>query len=706
MTADKGNILLRYSIIIICILIVCIAILTRAGRTIFVEREEWQKKADSLKIENVTLYPNRGNIYAADGRLMASSIPQYYLYIDFKADGLKKDTLMKYIKPLSEALSKKLGDRSPLGYEKHLLNGYRKGSRQYPICRKRVSYTDMKEIKTFPFLRMSPNKSGFYTKRMVRRIKPFGSLASRTIGDIYGEYEKGGKNGIELAYDSLLRGKPGSCTKQKIRGRWVNIANKEPINGLDIHTTIDINIQDITEKSLIEMLTKTDAESGTAVVMDVKTGEVKAITNIGKNYAGVYAETRNHAVADELEPGSTFKVASMMVALDAGVVRPDDPVDTGNGIFMYAGSRMTDHNAHKGGYHVITAAQSIWYSSNIGVAKIILNGFGKRPQDFVDGLYAIGLNKTVKLNIPGEGHPIIKHPIKDRKNWSMTSLPWMSFGYETQIPPIYTLMFYNAIANGGKMIKPIFVKEICKDGVSLQKMSTETINPQICKPATLSIIQQMLEDVVTKGTAKAVLSDYIKIAGKTGTAQIAQGSAGYRGAGKKHRVSFCGYFPADNPQYSAIVVITAPRIGYPSGGTMSGGVVKNIAEQIYAQGIQSAITPNQPDTVHSHLPRIKNGNFKQTVFACDKMNLSYEDFVRDESWTKVSDDTHKVLLKGLSIEPKTAPDVMGMGARDAIYLLEQTGLKVSFSGKGRVISQSIPPGRNIVKGQTIAIVLK
>ena len=395
-----------------------------------------------------------------------------------------------------------------------------------------------------------------------------------------------------------------------------------------------------------------------------------------------------------------------MVALDAGVVRPDDPVDTGNGIFMYAGSRMTDHNAHKGGYHVITAAQSIWYSSNIGVAKIILNGFGKRPQDFVDGLYAIGLNKTVKLNIPGEGHPIIKHPIKDRKNWSMTSLPWMSFGYETQIPPIYTLMFYNAIANGGKMIKPIFVKEICKDGVSLQKMSTEIINPQICKPATLSIIQQMLEDVVTKGTAKAVLSDYIKIAGKTGTAQIAQGSAGYRGAGKKHRVSFCGYFPADNPQYSAIVVITAPRIGYPSGGTMSGGVVKNIAEQIYAQGIQSAITPNQPDTVHSHLPRIKNGNFKQTVFACDKMNLSYEDFVRDESWTKVSDDTHKVLLKGLSIEPKTAPDVMGMGARDAIYLLEQTGLKVSFSGKGRVISQSIPPGRNIVKGQTIAIVLK
>lgn len=706
MTADKGNILLRYSIIIICILIVCIAILTRAGRTIFVEREEWQKKADSLKIEDVTLYPNRGNIYAADGRLMASSIPQYYLYIDFKADGLKKDTLMKYIKPLSEALSKKLGDRSPLGYEKHLLNGYRKGSRQYPIYRKRVSYTDMKEIKTFPFLRMSSNKSGFYTKRMVRRIKPFGSLASRTIGDIYGEYEKGGKNGIELAYDSLLRGKPGSCTKQKIRGRWVNIANKEPINGLDIHTTIDINIQDITEKSLIEMLTKTDAESGTAVVMDVKTGEVKAITNIGKNYAGVYAETRNHAVADELEPGSTFKVASMMVALDAGVVRPDDPVDTGNGIFMYAGSRMTDHNAHKGGYHVITAAQSIWYSSNIGVAKVILNGFGKRPQDFVDGLYAIGLNKTVKLNIPGEGHPIIKHPIKDRKNWSMTSLPWMSFGYETQIPPIYTLMFYNAIANGGKMIKPIFVKEICKDGASIQKMSTEVINPQICKPTTLTIIQQMLEDVVTKGTAKAVLSDYIKIAGKTGTAQIAQGSAGYRGAGKKHRVSFCGYFPADNPQYSAIVVITDPRIGYPSGGTISGGVVRNIAEQIYAQGIQSAITPNQPDTVHSHLPRIKNGNFKQTVFACDKMNLSYEDFVRNESWAKVSDDTHKVLLKGLSVEPKTVPDVIGMGARDAVYLLEQTGLKVSFSGKGRVMSQSIPPGRNIVKGQTITIVLK
>lgn len=706
MTADKGNILFRYSIIIVIILCICVAIVYRAGRTYFVEGEHWQKKADSLKIEDVILLPNRGNIFATDGRLMASSIPQYYLYIDFKADGLKRDTLMKYIGPLSKALSKKFGDRSPAGYEAHLLKGYRKKSRQYPIYGKRVSYTDMKEIRKFPFLSMGPNKSGFYTKRMVRRIKPFKSLASRTIGDIYGEYEKGGKNGIELAYDSLLRGIPGTCTKQKVRGRWVNIANVEPVNGMDIYTTIDINIQDITEKALVDMLTKTDAESGTAVVMDVKTGEVKSITNIEKNYAGIYAETRNHAVADQLEPGSTFKVASMMVALDDGKVSPNDTVDVGNGIFMYANRRMTDHNANHGGYHRISAAQAIWYSSNIGIAKLILKGYGNRPQEFVDKLYAIGLNKAVDLKIPGQGHPVIKHPIKNRDIWWKTSLPWMSFGYETQIPPIYTLMFYNAIANDGKMIKPIFVKEIRKDGVTVQTMKTEIINPHICKPKTLEIIHQMLKDVVTKGTAKAVLSDYVKIAGKTGTAQIAQGQAGYKGNGVKHRVSFCGYFPADSPRYSAIVVITNPRIGYPSGGTMSGGVVRNIAEQIYAQGIQPSIMPEEPDTIYNLLPYIKNGNFKQTASACEFLKLRYEDHVKDEQWTKTSSNNNSIQLKGLKVSDNLIPDVKGMGARDAVFLLEEKGLKVSVSGKGKVVGQTLPPGSRAVKGATIGIVLK
>ena len=707
MATDRGNIIFRYIVISLFVVFICCAILYKVGRTAFVDREHWQKKADSLKTENITILPERGNILANDGRLMASTVPQYYLYIDFKADGLKLDTLNKYIGPLSKALSEKLGDRTPEGYKNHLLKGYRSKSRQYPVYRKRVSYTDLKEIKQFPFFRMGPNKSGFYTRQMVRRIKPFGSLASRTIGDIYGEYDKGGKNGIELAYDSLLRGTPGRSTKQKIRGRWVNMTDIEPINGADIRTTIDIKIQDITEKALIEKLTEIEAESGTAIVMEVETGEIKAITNIGRLSDGTYAETRNHAVADEVEPGSTFKTVSMMVALDAGVVHPDDTVDVGNGIFMYAGARMTDHNANKGGYHRISAAQTIWYSSNIGIAKIILKGFEKRPQDFVDRLYAMGLNTPVHLNIPGEGHPKIKHPIKDKKYWSRTTLPWMTFGYEIQIPPIYTLMFYNAIANGGKMIKPIFVKEISKDGVVIKTEKTEVVNAQICQPKTLEQINQMLIDVVQKGTAAAVKSDYVKIAGKTGTAQIAQGAAGYRGNGKQHRVSFCGYFPADGkPKYTCMVLVSNPHKGYPSGGTMSGAVVRSIAEQLYAQGLYPSTVVQQPDTLHPRSPYIKNGNFEKLALACDLLKIPYEDYTTNCSWVESSHHEGKIVLNGIKSKEGTVPSVKGMGARDAVYVLEKAGFHVSMTGKGRVVEQSIPAGSRLVKGNRIALTLK
>ena len=707
MATDRGNIIFRYIIITLLIVFICCAILYKVGRTAFIDREHWQRKADSLKIENITILPERGNILAEDGRLMASTVPQYYLYIDFKADGLKRDTLMKYITPLSKALSEKLGDRTPAGYEAHLLKGYRSKSRQYPVYRKRVSYTDLKEIKQFPLFRMGPNKSGFYTKQMVRRIKPFGSLASRTIGDIYGEYEKGGKNGIELAYDSLLRGTPGRGTKQKIRGRWVNMTNIEPINGVNIRTTIDIKIQDITEKALVEKLSEIEAESGTAIVMEVATGEIKAITNIGRMPDGTYAETRNHAVADEVEPGSTFKTVSMMVALDAGIIQPDDTVDVGNGIFMYAGSRMTDHNAHRGGYHRISAAQTIWYSSNIGIAKIILKGFEKHPQDFVDRLYAMGLNTPVNLNIPGEGRPKIKHPIKDKNRWYKTTLPWMTFGYEIQIPPIYTLMFYNAIANGGKMIKPIFVKEISKDGVIIETKKTETVNPQICTPKTLAQIQQMLTDVVQKGTAGPVKSDYVKIAGKTGTAQIAQGAAGYRGNGKQHRVSFCGYFPADGtPRYTCMVLVSNPHKGYPSGGSMSGAVVRSIAEQIYAQGLYPSVVVQHPDTLHPLIPYIKNGNFQKLTFACDLLKIQYEDYAKECSWVETANHSNKIILNGIKTPEESIPSVKGMGARDAIYKVEKAGLHVTISGKGKVVGQSIPAGARLIKGQRITLTLK
>ena len=682
---------------------------------------KWLKVAEEQKRPNRLILPGRGNIYSADGKLMATSVPRYYMYMDFKADVFEtkttkwngRDTFLNSktngIDSLAIYLSRKLKDRTPAGYKAYLLRGLKSKSRQYPIFAGKVSYSDLKEIQKFPFLRLGRFRSGFYTKEMVQRQKPFGSLASRTIGDIYGEIEEGGltkgKNGLELQYDSLLRGEAGLSSVRRLGGGWTNVVEVEPTDGCDIKTTIDIHIQDITEKSLVDKLREIDAESGTAVVMEVATGEVKAITNMARIREGVYAETKNHAVADETEPGSTFKVASIMVALDDGVCAPSDTVDVGNGVFMYKGARMTDHNLNRGGYGRISVEQAIWYSSNIGVAKTILKGYENNPRKFVEGLYRIGMNADLRLEIPGSGRAKIRMPGDTLNYWSKTTLPWMSFGYETQIPPIYTLAFYNAIANGGKMMRPIFTKEIIKDGKTIQHFSPEVIKESICSDSTLAIIQDMLLGVVEKGTGKAVHSDIIRIAGKTGTAQIASGGV-YRTSG--HQVAFCGYFPADNPKYSCIVVIRRPRIGYPSGGTMSGGVVKAVAEKIYASYMLYDVREMERDSLAVPLPQVKGGNREAVESVLDELDIPTDADSLETIWTfaRLSQDSTKIELRNLEIHDGTVPRVIGMGAKDAVYLMEKAGLRVSLSGVGRVVSQSVSPGGKVHKGQTVLLTLR
>ena len=706
----KNNRILAYYFIVVLLLgLVVTGILVRMFDTAFVEKEKWEKVAESQKRPNRLVLPGRGNIYSADGKLMATSVPRYYMYIDFKADGLQADTLKQYVDSLSYYLSKKLKNRTAAGYKAHLLRGLRSKSRQYPVYEGRVSYTDLKEIKTYPFLRLSKYKSGFYTKEMVQRQKPFGSLASRTIGDIYGEIEEGGttkgKNGLELQYDSLLRGQAGLSSVRRVGGGWTNVIEIEPVNGMDIRTTIDIDIQDITEKSLVDMLKEIDAESGTAVVMEVATGEIKAITNMGRIREGIYGETKNHAVADESEPGSTFKVASMMVALEDGVCTPTDSVDTGNGIFMYKGARMTDHNANKGGYHMITAEKAIWNSSNIGVAKLILRGYEKNPSKFVEGLYRIGINTPLNLEIPGAGRAKIRKPSDSTRYWSKTTLPWMSFGYETQIPPIYTLTFFNAIANGGKQVRPMFTKEILRDGEVVKSFSTEVLNPAICSEKTLTQIKSMLVGVVEEGTGQAVRSDIVSIAGKTGTAQLSQGSAGYKAAGVSHQVSFCGYFPADKPVYSCIVVIRRPRIGYPSGGTMAGGVFKSIAEKIFAGTVSYNLDKMPADSAAVKIPQAKGGDLQALENVMKQFGIRLGTDSVESPWVMTGIKETGISLKNVSEKKGVVPHVVGMGAKDAVFLLENQGLRVSISGMGKVTSQSSPPGSRAIKGQTIAIVL-
>lgn len=718
-TNDK--ILMCYFLVVVMLCLVAVAILLRAFNTAFIEKEKWEKVAESQKRENNVLPPARGNIYSTDGKLMATSAPRYYLYMDFKADCFTKpgprynslDTFKSSkrngLDSLAICLSRKLKDRTPAGYKAYLLRGLASQSRQYPIYPGKVSYYDIKEISKFPFLRLGRFRSGFYVKEMVQRQKPFGSLASRTIGDVYGEIEANGitkgKNGLELQYDSLLRGEAGIGSKQRVGGTWTNVVEVEPVDGMDIRTTIDIDIQDITEKSLVDKLKEIDAESGTAVVMEVKTGEIKAITNMARVRDGIYYETKNHAVADEIEPGSTFKVASIMVALEDGVCTPEDTVDVGNGIYMYHGARMTDHNMNKGGYGKITVAQSIWYSSNIGVAKVILKGYSENPTKYVEGLYRIGMNADLRLEIPGAGRAKIRRPDDKKRYWSATTLPWMSFGYETQIPPIYTLTFFNAIANGGKMVRPMFTKEIMENGKTVQTFDTEVVKESICSDKTLKEIQEMLLGVVENGTGKAVHSDVVRIAGKTGTAQIASGGV-YRTSG--HSVAFCGYFPADEPKYSCIVVIRRPRNGYPSGGTMSGGVVKAIAEKIYASHMPFNLNDMDPDSTAVLHPHPKSGDRQALENVLDELDIDLQNEADDSDWVSTSLDTltHRLATHAIPIREGLVPNVVGMGAKDAVFLMEQAGLQVSLIGIGRVTRQSLNPGQRISRGQTVLLTLK
>lgn len=712
--APKGNrILLRYFIIVLVLGVLVVGILMSAFNTAFVEKEMWEKVAESQKRPNLQILPGRGNIYSSDGKLMATSVPRYYTYIDFQAQGLNRDSFLTSktngVDSLAIYLSRKFKDRTPAGYKTYLTRGLnmKKNNRQYPLFAGRISYSDLKEIKKYPYLRLNRNKSGFYTREMVQRQKPFGTLASRTIGDIYGEIEATGatrgKNGLELQYDSLLRGQSGLSSVRRVGGGWTNVVEIEPVDGMDIRTTIDINIQDITEKSLVDMLKNIDAESGTAVVMEVATGEIAAITNMGRIREGVYTETKNHAVADETEPGSTFKVASIMVALEDGVCQPGDTVDVGNGIFMYKGARMTDHNNNKGGYGRISVEESIWFSSNIGVAKTILKGYSDNPTKFVEGLYRVGMNADLKLEIPGAGRSKIRRPDDSLRYWSKTTLPWISFGYETQVPPISTLAFFNAIANNGKMVRPMFTKSILHNGNVVKEFSTEVVKQSICSDKTLAIIKSMLLGVVEQGTGKAVYSDIVRIAGKTGTAQIATGGV-YRTSG--HQVAFCGYFPADEPKYSCIVVIRRPRIGYPSGGTMPGGVVKSIAEKIYASHMSFDVREMEVDSLAVRLPRAKGGSLKALENVLDKLDIDMDADSLETKWVRAETDSLSVKLRDVNIREGLVPSVVGMGAKDAVFLLENAGLKVSLSGLGRVASQSISAGQRAVKGQTVSLTLK
>ena len=708
---DRKKIIPRYKIIGYLMVLLGIMIVGKALYTATVKRDYWMKVADRLKRDSVDVKPVRGNILSCDGRLMASSLPEFKLYMDFKAGGEEKDSLWnEKVDSICEGLHDIFPEKSAAEFKRDLEEGHKIMSQNWPIWKKRVSYDVYTEVKKLPVFNLKPFKGGFHTETFNARQRPFGSLAQRTVGDMFGAKDTA-RCGLELSFDSILRGKSGKKKKKKVMNKY----ERPPIDGADIVTTIDVGMQDLAERALIDELKLINGNVGVAIVMEVQTGDVKAIVNMTKCDDGEYREVKNDAVSDLLEPGSVFKTASIMVALDDGVVDTNYHVDTFGGIMDMHGAKMRDHNWHRGGYGRLSLPQTLEYSSNIGVSRIIDEHYGKNPEKFVQGIHRLGLAEDLRIPLVGSSPARIRMPKMDKTgkhwaNWSKTALAWMSIGYETQVPPISTLTFYNAIANNGKMMRPRFVKQVVKNGEVLMDFPPEVIREHICKEKTLKEIQTILYHVVSQGLGKKAGSPSFKVAGKTGTAQISKGAGGYKSGQMNYLLSFAGYFPADAPRYSCIVCIQ--KSGLPaSGGGMSGVVFHHISEGIMAQDLKLSVADAR-DSLSVLLPEVKNGN----ILAADYV-LSHLGVKTNENWSgsyangnpiwgTTSHQNNQVMLTKVdNVQAGQMPDVTGMGARDAVYLLESKEVKVRIEGRGKVVSQSLPAGHQIKKGEVCSLKL-
>lgn len=704
---DRKKIIPRFKIVAYTAMLLGFAIIAKASYTTFAKRDYWTQVADRLVNDSVEVKPVRGNILSSDGQLMAGSLPRYKLYIDFDAmHNARTDTLWtdSMLTVICEGLYDIYPDKSVDELKTHLQEGFDAGSKYWPIWKRRVSYDIYSQVKQLPILELSSYRGGLCTEEYNGRERPFGSLAMRTVGELY-DGKDTAKCGLELTYDSILRGKPGIVQRKKVLNKYLSFTELPPVDGADIVTTIDVDMQDLAERALERELKEINGNVGVAIVMEVKTGDVKAIVNLTKCGDGEYYEIKNNAVSDLLEPGSVFKTASIMVALDDGVVDTTYMVDTGGGICDMHGSKMRDHNWHRGGYGLISLPRALEVSSNIGVSRIIDRFYGSNPEKYVEGIYDLGLADDLGLPFVGSSPARIRKPEKNSRgkytNWSKTALAWMSIGYETQVPPISTLTFYNAIANDGRMMRPRFVKQVVKDGEVIQEFPPEVMREQIAKPQTVKTIQTILEHVVSQGLGKKAGSKSFKVAGKTGTAQISQGKSGYKSGQVNYLVSFAGFFPADAPRYSCIVCIQ--KTGLPaSGGGMSGVVFHDIAEGIMAQDLKLSVNDAR-DTTSVMVPDVKDGNVEAAGYVLSSIGVrtkyNGDGSSTGDAWgTAISDGDKVCLSRSEQCASSVVPDVKGMGARDAVAQLETRGLKVRVEGRGKVVSQSLPPGSPARKG--------
>ena len=687
----------RYIFIFI---LMCLAGLYILGKALYTmlppESDYWKEVGRNSKTAKIPA--SRGNILSCDRQVLSGTVPKYALYLDFavhdpdstieaKTRAFRDSAFRVDLDSIAQGLARIFPDRDEAWFRERLLQGKARGKYSWRIYPKLASYVQYRACKELPFLRESMYRSGFHADEMFLRLKPYGGLASRTIGELYNDSSSRPKCGLELSFDSILCGKPGLKHFVVVRNRQVPIVDAPAENGHDLLSTIDINIQDFADRTLRSKLKEADVhgEIGIVVVMEVKTGDVKAIVNLTRGEDGEYYEMKNNAVSDLWEPGSTFKTASIMVALEDGKINLNKVVNCAPGIVNMHGRNMKDHNWHKGGYKELKVEDILGQSSNIGVSTIIDEAYGSNPAAFVDGLHREGVGIPLNLPFVGKGEPVVPHPHSKKRYWSKPDLPWMSIGYVTMLPPISTLTFYNAIANGGKMVKPRFVKAELKDGMVLREFPTEVIKERICKPSTLRDIQYCLEHVVSAGLGRKAGNGgkYFKVSGKTGTAQFSENGS-Y--AGHKYMVSFCGYFPSDDPKYSCIVCIK--KQGLPaSGGGQCGPVFSEISQYIMSRdSVRNAIAAADSNSVFT--PEVTKGSRRRANAIVEGMGLT------EKRLEVVEPDT---------IPLSKVPDVIGMGVKDAVYVLQERGLRVRINGCGQIAKQDIAPGSPAIKGKTITL---
>lgn len=717
MNGNRDKARLRYNIMMAVFVVVGILVMFKMFVVMFFERSYWNDVSRYSVKWDITIPAKRGNILSDEGLLMASSLPQYRVHLDFATsergekrravDQQKKDSMfLKYLDDACLRMHEIYPSMSVQEFKSYYQKGKSQKTHWYALIpgNRPLSYNQYKALRAqMPWLTQK-NYGWFYTsEEQISRKKPFGSLATRTLGDLFGAKDSA-RYGLELSFDSLLRGTPGIGHQEKIQNVSRIVADVPQIDGCDVVTTLNIEMQDIAERALRRELELVNAISGVAVLMEVPTGDIKAMTSLTRNGDGYY-EVQNNAVKELFEPGSTFKSVSMMIGIDDGKISINDSVFCENGSYRFHGVEMTDHNKNRGGYGMLSVPEVLMYSSNIGTAKLIHKAYGDNPTDFVDGIYRIGVNRHFTMQLTGTAAPVVRRD----GYWDATRLPWMSIGYNSQLPVINTVTFYNAIANGGKMVEPRLVTKVVKDGRTVQEFPVVVANKAICKESTLKDMQYMLERVVTDGLAKQAGSEYFRVAGKTGTAQVSKGSVGYKSGATNYLLSFCGYFPADKPQYSMIVAIRTAG-GVASGGGIAGPVFHEISEKVMARTNTRSLALAE-DTIRGKMPRVLSGDLSKAEKVMKKMKIDAQwgdlaEFDRDSVWGTTTRQDENVVLNPREYHTNLVPNVVGMGAQDALYLLESVGLKVGISGVGRVYSQSIPAGTAIGKGNYITIRLR